>query len=226
MNKLILLLLFMVGAFNDLPSMAQKQVRQKSVEVFTLYDVIRLAREQSIDALRASTLRENYYWRYRVYKSNYNPQLSLSGTFPGYSRTFDEVRQPDGSYDYKPVNINNSMLNLNLTQSISPLGASVFVSSSINRFDNFENGNGFSNSAHVYSGNPVALGIRQPLFRYNQLRWDSKIEPLHYEQSKRQYAEDMENISIETTRRFFDLLTAQISHEIATKNGWRLPVIS
>jgi len=177
--------LLITGVFIELPSQAQNQAKQKSVEVFTLSDVIRLARKQSIAALRASTLRENYYWRYRVYKSNYNPQLSLSGTFPGFSHTYDEVRQPDGSYDFKPVDINNSTLNLDLDQSIGALGTSVFVSSNIKRFDNFGNGQGYSNSKHLYSGNPVSIGIRQPLFRYNQLRWDSKIEPLRYEASKR-----------------------------------------
>ena len=191
---------------------AQNKPAQKVTATLTLSDVIRLAKEQSISSFSASTRRENFYWRYRVHQSNYNPQLYLAGSFPSFSRTYDEVRQEDGSYEFRAVNINNSNLNLNLGQSIGLTGTSMFLTSRVNRFDNFDT------HKNLYSGNPVSIGIEQPLFQYNALRWDSKIEPLRYEASKKQYAEDMETISLETTRRFFNLLDAQIAFEIATKN--------
>ena len=196
--------------YND--ACSQVRTRQKVTETLTLSDVVALARDQSIASRSAATRKENSYWSYRVFRSNYNPQLYLNGTFPDFSHTYDEVRQPDGTYDYKQVNINNSSLNLNLAQSVGQLGTSVFVSSSLRRFDNLDN------DEILWSGNPVAIGLRQPLFRFNRLRWDSKIEPLRYEESKKQFAEDLEFISIETARRFFNLLDAQISFEIASKN--------
>jgi len=189
-----------------------QQTEPITSEVFDLKQIVNLARNRSIWALQAEVRKENRYWQFRVYKSNYNPQLSMDGRFPDYIRRFDEVRQPDGSYDFKPVNINNSNVNFRLSQSLAATGTEFFVNSGINRFDNFETGE------KIYSGAPVALGLEQPLFFFNELRWDKKIEPLRYEESKREFVEDLENISLQATTRFFDLLLAQISLEIAQKN--------
>ena len=100
--------------------------------------IIEIARNQSIQAKQTETTRENRYWQYQTYRSNYKPQLRLDGVFPGYNRSFDEVRQPDGSYEFKPIVINNSELNLSLRQSIGRTGTMVFLNSGINRFDNFK----------------------------------------------------------------------------------------
>jgi outer membrane protein TolC len=181
-------------------------------EVFGLKEIVRLARERSIWALQASVRRENRYWQYRVYRSNYNPQLSFDGTFPSWTRRYDEVRQPDGSYDFILVNINNSNVNLRLEQSLAVTGTRFSLRSGINRFDNFETDD------KIYSGVPLGIGMEQPLFFFNELKWDKRIEPLRYEESKREFVEELENISRIANDRFFDLLLAQISLEIARKN--------
>ena len=139
MNKILFSLLIAAGLIIHDNAGAQNRSRQKVTETLTLSDVVTLARNQSIASRSAATRKENSYWSYRVFRSNYNPQLFLNGTFPDFSHTYDEVRQPDGTYDYKQVNINNSSLNLNLAQSIGQLGTSVYVSSSLRRFDNLDN---------------------------------------------------------------------------------------
>ena len=64
---------------------------------FTLYQVIDMARQQSPVAKRAETTRENRYWQYRFFKSDFNPQLQLVGEGPQYNNTFSRTTQPDGS---------------------------------------------------------------------------------------------------------------------------------
>jgi len=183
-----------------------------TTESFDLKEIVSLARNRSIWALQASVRKENRYWQYRVFKSNYNPQLSLDGVFPSWQRRYDEVRQPDGSYDFRLVNQNNSNVNLRLEQSLAVTGTRFMLSSGVNRFDNFET------DEKIYSGVPVGIGLEQPLFFFNDLKWDKRIEPLRFEESKREFVEDLENISLIATNRFFDLLLAQISLEIAQKN--------
>lgn len=185
-----------------------------SPNVFTLSEIINLARGQSIAAKQAETTRENRYWQYQTFRSNYRPQLILDGSFPAFNRSYDEVRQPDGTFLFLPISYNNSQLNLRLAQSIGVTGTQLFLNSSINRFDNFEEQNRY----WLYSGTPVELGIVQPLFQFNDLRWDNRIEPMRFEESKRSYLEDLENISITATRLFFNLMLAQINFGIAELN--------
>jgi outer membrane protein len=129
------------------------------------------------------------------------------------------VTQEDGTIEFRAIQNNNAELNLVIEQPVSFTGATLFLSSDLNRFDNYlENADIGLQQYHQYSGAPLQVGINQPLFRYNELRWDKKIEPLRFQESQREYFEDLEFVSLNTSRRFFDLMLAQISLQIAEKN--------
>jgi outer membrane protein TolC len=196
---------------------SQAQNSDSLVRQYTLKEIISIAREQSINSKQAATTREIRYWDYQRYRSNYKPQLGLDGTIPGFDRLFTGVGQQDGNTAYKYVSRNNSDLNLSISQDIGATGTSLRLNSSISRFDNFLDTDIFD-PYHEYRGSPLELQITQPLFQFNELKWDKKIEPLRYEESQKEYLEDLENLSLNTTRRFFDLVLSQINLEIAQKN--------
>lgn len=181
-------------------------------QTYTLEDVIQIAKTQSPAYKRAETIKENRYWQYRVYKSNFVPQLSLSGTVPNFNRSVTPITQEDGSTEYRSVFNSNSDVSLNLEQQIGLTGGTIFMNSTVNRFDDFER------NSFRYGGDPLSVGFIQPLFRFNELKWDRKIEPLRYEESKREFVEEFEQISKDVATRFFNLLSAQVSLEIAKKN--------
>ena len=180
-------------------------------QLLTLFEVVRKAKNESPAALRAATQKENRYWSYRTHLSNYKPQLVLRGN-DQFSNDVIPVRQQDGGIEYQPVNQNEGGLRLNLEQQIGITGSSIFLSSSVSRFDDFRDGN------TRYAGSPVFIEFMQPLFQFNPLRWNSKIEPLRYEESQKEYVEELESIAVRATSLFFDLLLAQASFEIAQKN--------
>lgn len=178
----------------------------------TLDQVIALALQESVWAKQAIANKENNYWQFRTYKAGYKPQLALNGTLPDFSRTISPVIQPDGTTAFRQVAINNAALNLSLSQGIGLTGGEFFVQSQVQRFDDFDR------NQKSYNTNPAIIGISQPLFGYNALAWNKKIEPLRYEESLKKYVEDREVISLTATERFFDLLLQQVNAEIARKN--------
>jgi outer membrane protein TolC len=177
-----------------------------------LHQVVEMAKSKSIAAKQASTIKKTRYWQYRTYRSNYQPQLSLAGILPSYNKTFAEVLQPDGSILFHPIHNNNSSLNLSFSQTIASTGATVFGTTQLQRFDDFERKN------KLYNSVPFGIGIIQPLFQFNSLKWDKRIEPLLYAESVQAYIEDMEDISINACSHYFDLLLAQVNFEIAETN--------
>jgi outer membrane protein len=177
-----------------------------------LEDVVQKAKAQSTAALAAETQKKRSYWMYRSYLSEYRPRLVLSGELPNFTRNFEPITQEDGSIVYQPVSQNSSSLSLSASQSIGYSGTNFFVRSSVFRFDDFDR------DVTRYSGNPVEIGFNQPLFQFNDLRWNRVIEPLRYEESQKEYVEQLESIAIEATDRFFDLLLAQVNLENAQKN--------
>lgn len=179
----------------------------------SLQQVVEMARQNSIAAKQAVTVRKTKYWQWRTFKSNYQPQLSLSGILPGYSKTTQQVLQPDGTIIFQPVHNDNSSLQLDFSQSITATGGTVYGTTSMQRFYDFDRHN------ELYNGVPYALGYSQPLFQFNQLRWDKKIEPLKFNESKQAFIESQEQISITVTGYFFDLLLAQVNLQIAEANS-------
>jgi len=178
----------------------------------TLEDVVMLAKGNSIAAKQAATTRETKYWLWRTFKSNYEPQLSLSGNLPGYSKTSTPVVQPDGTILFQSIHYDNSAVTLNFSQTLTATGATIYGETQMQRFDDFDH------NSILYNGVPYAIGFSQPIGQYNSLKWDKKIQPLLYDESKQAYIEAQEQISITATGYFFDLLLAQVNLQTATNN--------
>ena len=146
----------------------QLAAQQHDTITLTLQDVVEMAKSTSIASKQAATIKETKYWEYRSFRSNYQPQLSLSGILPGYNKTFTEVQQPDGTILFQPIHNNNSSLNLSFSQSIAATGGTIFGTTQMQRFDDFER------KSRLYNGVPFGIGINQPLFQFNTLKWDKK----------------------------------------------------
>ena len=67
----------------------------------SLQQVVEMAKQKSIASKQAVTVKETKYWEWKTYKSNYQPQLSLNGILPGYSKSFIEVVQPNGTVEFQ-----------------------------------------------------------------------------------------------------------------------------
>jgi outer membrane protein TolC len=196
-------------------SLAQAQTNTLNLQItrqLTLQETIELALSSSTAAKQASTNKTSSYWEYRTFKADYRPQLALSGTLPNFSRSIVPVIQPDGTTDFRAVSINNSDLALSVSQAVGLTGGQVFISSQSQRFDDFNQG------VRRYNSFPAVMGFRQPIFGYNALAWNKKVEPLRFQESERQYLEDRETLATTATQRFFDVLLQQVNYEISSKN--------
>ncbi len=178
----------------------------------TLNEVLQLAHNQSVAAKRITTQQRTNTWQYRAFLAQFKPQLSLEGSLPNFTRSYVQVIQPDGNIQFEPVSYNNSVLNLSLSQTIAPTGGTIFVQKQLQRFDNFIQNN------TLYNGIPFGIGLSQPLFQFNPMRWDRKIQPLLYAEGNQQLIESHEQVSLTTSTLYFDLLVAQVNLQIAETN--------
>jgi outer membrane protein TolC len=212
-GRILLLQAFLVLVVSSkTSSFAQAQ----DVPTFTLKELVQQAKDNSPAALRAKTIRENSYWQFRQFKADFNPQLRLNATLPSYNQSFSSITQPDGSIRYQEINQNFVDLGLGLQQVIAPTGGIVSVNTSTSRFDNFISSP--NQPSTQFLGTPINVRLQQPIFAYNPFKWNKKIAPLVYEESKREYVQELENVSALVTELFFNYLTAQVNVEIATKN--------
>jgi len=204
--KLYLLITVWSLMMSGTPAIAQDTLR------LSLGEVVDSAKANSIAAKQAITVRETKYWEWRTFKSNYQPQLALSGILPGYTKTYAQVLQPNGTILFQPIHNDNSSLTLDFTQSIAATGGTIYGTTELQRFSDFDRDN------VLYNGTPYGIGYTQPILQFNRLKWEKKIEPLKFDESKQAYIESQEQIAINVTTYFFDLLLAQVNLDIAETN--------
>ncbi|MEM1322379.1 MAG: TolC family protein [Bacteroidota bacterium] len=174
-----------------------------------LNEVIVLAQSDAPDVLLARTRLTNSYWRFQSFRADYRPQIDLTATLPDLNRSIEALTLPDGSDAFINRSLMTNTVGLSLTQDISATGGQVFAFTGLQRIDLF------SSSTTSYLATPFVLGFSQPIFGFNTLKWNKKIEPLRYEEATRTYAEEMEQVAGVASNLFFDLLNAQLTLEAA-----------
>jgi hypothetical protein len=166
--------------------------------------VLNLSEENSLEATQAERKALISFWEYKFHQSANKPRLLLNGELPNLSRTIIPVTQNDGSETFRERSLATSLLELSLIQNIAPTGGTFFASSQVNRIDIFG-----TSATTSYLAYPVLVGIRQPIGSFNALKWANRIEPIRYEESKKQFKEDLELSKIKGLQLYFGLLYAQ-----------------
>ncbi len=177
----------------------------------TLPKAIAMAQEHSPEAQAARHTYRSAYWNYRYFKANYLPSVTLTSS-PTLNRQINKITQPDGTNKYLEQNELTADLSLKINQNIWFTGGSLFVTSSTQRYEEFEN------NLISFNTQPVNIGYQQSLFGYNALKWDRRIEPVRYREACKSYAEALELVASQTSNLFFALATAQTNLDIASSN--------
>ena len=181
-----------------------------------LTEVISLAQSDAPDVQLAKTKQTTNYWQYQSFRANYKPQMDLTSTLPNFNRTIEPITQPDGTVEFIPQVLMANEVGLSISQDVSWTGGNVFAYSGFQRVDNFETP--ANPRTTNYLTTPIVIGFNQPLFQFNDLKWDKEIEPLRYEEANREYAEEMEEVAFNTTRLFFDVLISQLNVQAVANN--------
>jgi outer membrane protein TolC len=186
----------------------------QNARTLTLQESIDLAQAQSPAAAMARLDFTQSQWGYRAYRAQYKPSLSLRGDAPGFRRSIQDVVQDDGSVRYVEQNRTDMRAIAAVSQPIPMTGGTVFFNSGLSRLNNELGDNAFTQ----WQSTPLIVGFNQPLMQFNEMKWERRIEPLRYTFAERTYVENLEAVSLDITRRFFDVYIAEMNRDIATFN--------
>lgn len=198
------ILLFTIAGYSILSAQA----------IVTLDDVLTSVIDNSFAASNAKGQKEIAEANFNFYKSQLKPSLSLNGSIPNYSKTSSPVIQPDGTISFTSIKQANSSLSLLATQVLTSTGGLLFLNSDLQRFDDFS----LADATKQYNGNPIRLGIQQPLFGFNQWKFQKNIQSLLLEESVLDYNIRMEEALGIAADYYFNILIAKQNLEIAKTN--------
>ncbi|MDR3267947.1 MAG: TolC family protein [Tannerella sp.] len=211
MQKNLILLCFLIITPSAVFAQQTDRQAENSVLVYTLKQVVDIARQQSPDVLYARHSFRSSYWNYCYYKANYLPSLSFGST-PNFNHSINAITLPDGTSQYIQQNQLITDASFSINQNLPFTGGSLFVQTNLQRLDIL------NDKTYSYKSTPVVVGYNQSLFGHNQLKWDKKIEPLRFEEAKRNYVETLELIAAKAITKFFNLARAQTDLEISRTN--------
>jgi len=189
---------------------------QTDTLVLSLKDVIRIAQSESPESEIAKTSLSNSYWRYRSFQAEFKPLISLEATLPNLNRSIEAITLQDGQEAYVSKALARNTANIRLEQYIGPTGGRIFARTGLERTDIFATDD--NPKSLSYLSTPISIGFVQPIFQFNTLKWDKKTEPRRYEEARKSFSENMEQIAYEAGRLFFQVLSAQLNLEAAKKN--------
>ena len=191
-----------------------QEIYSQDTVCMTLKDVMQLAQEQSLEAFRAKNMYLVGYWNYRNYKAQLLPNVKLDLEPISYSRTITKRYDYNQNIDvFRPQQSLENSGGLIITQNLPLTGGQFYVRSSLNRLYNI------SEPAFVsYNVIPIQIGFYQPLFGYNDLKWQKKLAPLEFEIDKKRFVQNLQNIKLKTLDLYFNLLLQYKRMSIAEEN--------
>ena len=179
-----------------------------SPRILSMEDVISLAQAKSISAMSNRNAFAASYWSYRSFRAQYLPSLNLSAGLLNFNRSLVTLQDfQTGAIRYAGnYNLSNDMT-LSIRQNIAATGGTLSLSTSMSRLDQYS-----PQRLITWYAQPVYLTYMQNLWGYNSLKWDKKIEPHNYEIAKRQYLENMEQVTISAAECFWNLNAVRVSY--------------
>lgn len=209
MKNIFLSFFILFTAFTSLHAQDRQVVEVK----MTLDEVIEMAQKQSLYSFRSKNMYLSRYWEFRSYRADRLPSLVLSSTPVNYDRSVVTRYDSDADVErFVPRSYLTSDASLSVRQNVTWTGGVFDVTTSASRIQNLDNDD------VDFSTVPVSVGFTQSLNGYNRFRWESRIEPLKFEQAKLNYLQSLESLSIQATNYFFNTATAEINRRIAEVN--------
>ena len=179
----------------------------------TLDDAIAMARVQSVDAAVALDELKTAYWQWRSYRADRLPEFSLSGTVPSYSDRYTSYMNEDGEYSFVRTHSLDAQAKLSVNQNITLTGGRISLGTSLDYLRQFDAG-----GSNRFMSIPVAVTLQQPIFSVNTFKWDSRIEPLRFQEAKAGFLSATERGARSTVPYFFTLVMSRENVSIAEQN--------
>ena len=187
---------------------AQSNANTADLGTLTLKRCIAIAQKNSPLAQSARSAFIASKWQYRSFQADLLPSFSLAGDAPNFNKSLFQNTLDNGRLIFSSQRQSNATTSLSITQNIMPTGGTLKLSSGVTRLGIFRDEN-----TYLWQSTPLVVSYQQPIFQFNNLKWQDKLQPLQYRIAKKQFIQQMEGIAVTVTRRFFDVFMDKINLE-------------
>lgn len=199
-------LTFSLLLFFYFPSLSQNH------PALTLEELIKIAQQRSIRSQVINMEKKIASYEYNYFLRTRKASILLNGNIPVYNKDNFGVIQPDGTLLFRSRSQSNSDANLSIRQPIAFTNGEISLNTYLNRFDDYKDKRTSYNATLFY------VQLYQPLFAFNQYKWDKRIQPLRFKASERIATTAMNEFQLLLCQLYFDVIQAQVDMELAHTN--------
>lgn len=207
MNKRFSLFFLLALFVFCVESIAQDTLR------LTLDQAVQMAKDQSLQMHVAKNRYKNGFYSNKSFWRSFYPEIYMDATLPNLNRSLSQVTQNDGTDVFIQRSQAVSNVELNVSQKIAWTGGTLSLTSGLDRIDLFGD-----QSSTSYLSSPVGITLDQPLFGFNSMIWNIRLQEVQQNQFDRQYDEDVEEVARQASEYYFQLLLADIMLSTAEQN--------
>jgi outer membrane protein TolC len=165
--------------------------------------------------LAESHIRENQFVIQRL-QEQLRPQFFLNGTLPNLSRAIELRPLPDGRDAFVNRSTMNNGVSLSMFYQFAATGGTFTASSHLNRLDIFATEQFDYNKTYFFT--PISVGFQQPLFRFNEQKWQRERYNLLNAELTTREAVVREEVLVQAVQFYNSAYQAQIDVTLAQNN--------
>lgn len=136
------------------------------------------------------------------FRSEQMPNISANLQLLDFYNTSRPITQPNGAIDFLNVSQNTSDIFIEASYSSILTGGTLFMQSNLRRFDDF------SFNSNQYNSVPVRLGIIQPIFGHNFMKWQKVMNELNLKHEEVRSEIEIKGIELKVVNYFFEVIYA------------------
>ncbi len=175
--------------------------------LLNLPEVLELALGRSIELKRARSEAYEQELGFARARMAFVPQLFANATLPSINRAIEVRPLPDGRDEFVNRSTMYNDVGLSLEYQMERTGGRLMLQSNLERLDIFKTS--LFDYRRTYFISPLQASYSQPVFAFNELKWQKERLSLLYLQFKENYARIRENILMEAIESFGSCFLAQ-----------------
>ena len=204
LRNILIALIIIFCMFVDAPIYGQ------NVKILTLEKVLE-ASKYSVEAQVKKNLFLTKYWVHQQNRATSLPQVELNLVPITFNRDvtqrYDAVTNTDVFRTRQTLNSYGQIL---INQVIKPIGATLFVESNLARLSSDNSVSDIVN----FNATPFAIGWQQPIFAYNDYKWQNKLAPMNFELAKKELIHSLLEVDTKTVSLFFEVCLSNVRFNI------------
>lgn len=147
-------------------------IGQKLPRFFYLEEILNLAIENALDLKESNSILIENKSRIAYFETKLSPQVYMNATLPNLSRSIESRPLPDGRDAFVNRSTMYNRIGITMNYQLVSTGGIIYAQSGIDRLDVLKTKQLDYSRNYFYT--PIAIGINQPLFTFNEIKWQKE----------------------------------------------------